>query len=273
MLDSGLPLNRKERYYTGTVLPMIVASDGFAHLHRFLSLCDLDVGEFGGHGRDGEQRVQLFTEYSFVESRYTEADVRRFPDAPADNDTPDVVLLGEDWLLAVEAKMFHTPSITALNAQVARQKVIVDYLAKTLRLSPERVRHVPLLPAPLASDGARGAGGDLGERAGGVPRRGTALLGRRAGRRPGQAQRSSGEGSVVRREPRRAARRRGHPLRPAERLPALHLHGTAGRAARWALAQDLEDGSWRTRKYEVRYEPLVARNWFAITDFLARLPQ
>ncbi len=133
---------------------MIVGSDGFAHLHRFLSLCDVDVGEFGGHGRDGEQRVQLFTEYSFVESRYTEADVHRFPDAPPDNDTPDVVLLGEDWLLAVEAKMFHAPSITALNAQVARQKVILDYLARTLRLPPERVRHVLLLPALLASDGA-----------------------------------------------------------------------------------------------------------------------
>ncbi len=43
------------------------------------------------------------------------------------------------------------------------------------------------------------------------------------------------------------------------------LHGTA-------LAQDVADGSWRTSKYEVRYEPLVARNWFAISDFVIRLP-
>ncbi len=35
--STGLPLNRKEQYYTATVLPMIVASDGFAYLHRFLA--------------------------------------------------------------------------------------------------------------------------------------------------------------------------------------------------------------------------------------------
>ncbi len=93
-------------------------------------------------------------EYSFVESRFTRSDVRRFPGAPSDNDTPDVVLFGGDWLLAVEAKMFHAPSVTALNAQVARQKVIIDYLAGTLRLPPERVRHVLLLPARLPSEGA-----------------------------------------------------------------------------------------------------------------------
>src|SRR6185312_6165083 len=39
MFDSSLPLNRKERFYTGTVLPMLIASDGFMHLNRFLRLC------------------------------------------------------------------------------------------------------------------------------------------------------------------------------------------------------------------------------------------
>jgi len=39
-----LPVNRKERYYTGTVLPALIASDGLLHLPRFLRLCGLDVG-------------------------------------------------------------------------------------------------------------------------------------------------------------------------------------------------------------------------------------
>ena len=34
---AGLPLNRKERFYTGTVLPQIIASADFTHMHRFLS--------------------------------------------------------------------------------------------------------------------------------------------------------------------------------------------------------------------------------------------
>ena len=38
----GLPFNRKERYFTGTVLPFIVASDGFAHFDRFLRMCGVE---------------------------------------------------------------------------------------------------------------------------------------------------------------------------------------------------------------------------------------
>ncbi len=273
VLDRGLPLNRKERYYTGTVLPMLVASDGFAHLHRFLRLCDLDVGEFGDHGREGGQRLQFFTEYSFVESRFSEVDVRRFPNAPGDNDTPDVVLLGEDWLLAVEAKMFHAPSVAALNEQVARQKVIVDYLAATLRLPPGRVRHVLLLPGGLSAVGAtvpvvtwesvlreyRTVGpaywvavleGALA-RYGDLAAKGLSFGDNRDGVLAGEAIRQGHhDGSL---DFTYMGRQGG-------------LHGAA-------LGQDLAEGSWRRRKYEVRYEPLAARNWFAITDFLARLPE
>ncbi len=271
-LDRGLPLNRKERYYTGTVLPMIVASDGAAHLHRFLRLCGLDVGRFGDHGRDGRQRLQFFTEYSFVESRFSEADVRRFPNAPSDNDTPDVVLLGEDWLLAVEAKMFHAPSVAALNAQVARQKVIVDYLAATLRLPPDRVRHVLLLPGGLSADGAAvpvvtwesvlreyrtvGPAYWVAVLDGALARyrdlvaRGLSFGENRDGLLAGEA--------IL----------QGH----QDRSLRFACMGRQGGLHGAALAQDLADGTWRTRKYEVRYEPLAARNWFAITDFVARLP-
>jgi hypothetical protein len=37
------------------------------------------------------------------------------------------------------------------------------------------------------------------------------------------------------------------------------------------LATDLITGNWRTRRYEVRREPLPGRdNWFAIAEFIAR---
>ncbi|HEY0696968.1 MAG TPA: hypothetical protein VGD43_04080 [Micromonospora sp.] len=46
LLDRTLPLNRKERYYTGTVLPAILCCDNFAHFSRISGLLatgDLDV--------------------------------------------------------------------------------------------------------------------------------------------------------------------------------------------------------------------------------------
>ncbi|CAN5821140.1 hypothetical protein BH24ACT5_BH24ACT5_30930 [soil metagenome] len=69
--DERLPLNRKERYYTGTVLPMIVAADGFAHLHRFLHLSGLRVDPAWVTPLVGGQDIQFFTEYGFAESVFT----------------------------------------------------------------------------------------------------------------------------------------------------------------------------------------------------------
>jgi len=132
VLETGLPLNRKERYYTGTVLPMIVAGDGFAHLHRLLALCGLPLPELCGHPLEGPHQIEFFTEYNFVESRYTLTDKERFPDAPHDADTPDLVIVGPDWLLCIEAKVFHNPPTAALNEQIGRQKVLVDYWTRTL---------------------------------------------------------------------------------------------------------------------------------------------
>ena len=45
------------------------------------------------------------------------------------------MLAGPDWLLAVEAKMFHDPDSQALNAQLARQRVVIDYIAGALKHS------------------------------------------------------------------------------------------------------------------------------------------
>lgn len=85
--DERLPLNRKERYYTGTVLPMIVAADGFAHLHRFLHLSGLRVNPAGANPLVGGQDIQFFTEYGFAESVFTARDKERFGGHPVEHDT------------------------------------------------------------------------------------------------------------------------------------------------------------------------------------------
>jgi hypothetical protein len=34
----------------------------------------------------------------------------RFPDAPSSHDTPDLMFVGSDWMVAVEAQKFHDPT-------------------------------------------------------------------------------------------------------------------------------------------------------------------
>ena len=141
-----LPMNRKEQYFTGTVLPMVVASDGFAYLDRFLDLCGMPVHVQPGRG--GDQDIQFFTEYGFAESVFTRDDLLRWPDL-AGKVTPDVVLTGPDWLLAVEAKMYHNPNAAALSRQMRDQRLIVRAWRERLGLPEEQVRHVLLLPRRL----------------------------------------------------------------------------------------------------------------------------
>jgi hypothetical protein len=265
-----LPLNRKEQYYTATVLPLIIASDGFAHIHRFFDLCGLpDVGPFGN--REREPGFQFFTEYNFAESvRLSDAD--RFPDAPTSHDTPDLMFVGKDWMLAVEAKMFHDPSPEALNAQLARQRVIIDYLATALKIPAERVRHVFLLPAGLAAEGLDApvvtwenvvaTYREVG------PTYWVSLLANALDRYDDLKSVSA-----------RRGQNKDADLTGAQILDSYQA-GTAtftymGRNRGLdgpELADDIATGAWRTHTYEVRTQPFDARNWFPISAFIAKLP-
>ena len=140
----GLPLNRKERYYTGTVLPGIVACDDFGHLDRLLACCglaDMEVGDLAA--------LQFFTEYNFAESVFTTADDASFADRPRISDTPDLVVKGPDWLLTIEAKMFHNPTAADLTHQYEQQAKLVTYWRSKFSIAEPRSRHVLLLPEQL----------------------------------------------------------------------------------------------------------------------------
>lgn len=271
LLARRLPLNRKERYYTGTVLPMIVGSDHLLHLPRFLRRCGLDIDLTAelDHGSDGEQPIEFFTEYSFAESLFTDADKARFPGAPTDADTPDAVIVGADWLLAVEAKMFHNPTAAALNRQVRRQRVILDYLARTLRLPADRVAHVLLLPEKLAPASALDAPvvtweQVLGDYEAVAPAYWLGVLREALDRYEDLVSRRSAFGVNA------DAKMTGADI------VAAHAEGTLeftymGRAEGIdgePLRCDIDSGAWRTRQYEVRVEPLEQKNWFPIPKFI-----
>src|SRR3990170_5849501 len=133
LLAVGVPLNRKERFFTGTVFPQIVCADGGAHFERFLHL--LGLGDLPVSWALETTNIQFFTEYSLVESIFTEEDKVRFPDPPAEKFTPDIVILitGESpRLIALEAKMYDRPSRAELQLQMQRQSTLLQYLASCL---------------------------------------------------------------------------------------------------------------------------------------------
>ncbi|WP_437282120.1 hypothetical protein WME90_16615 [Sorangium sp. So ce375] len=152
LADTGLPFNRKERYFTGTVLPMLVCADNFAHFGRLTELVGL--GRIDVDARPTSADVQFFTEYSFVESVVGEAKAR-FPGAPVKKDTPDVLIHvagPRRALIAIEAKMYDRPTTAALNEQLAAQAELVRYIAGRLGVDSASIAHVALLPAALASE-------------------------------------------------------------------------------------------------------------------------
>ena len=271
-----LPLNRKERYYTGTVLPMIIADNGFAHLHRFTDLCGVDVGDLqdpNSHPLEGTQDIQFFTEYGFGESVFTEEDRARLSDRPIERDTPDVVLMGPDWLVAVEAKMYHRPTRESLNSQLHKQRILVDYWARRFDLGPDRVAHVLLLPEELAHDrqdlDARViTWQDVAQRYSAVgPAYWLGVLNTALERYDDLA------------SPEPTFRRNSDELLTGEEIVEAHAEGTlvhtwmgrSGGKNGKLLAGDISTGAWRDRFYEVRHETLPGNpNWFLISEFITK---
>lgn len=270
--EHGLPVNRKERYYTGTVLPAIITEGHCRELPRFLAMCGLPGVDLPGE-LDQPPGVQILTEYSFAESRFTERDREHFKTPPLAADTPDVVLIGSDWMVVVEAKMFHRPSAGKLNEQIAAQRPLVQYWAEQLAIDPTRVRHVLLLPAELA--------GELQSLAAPVitwqdvckqyelvgPAYWIAVLEDALARYGDLRSVTTGYDDD---------RMIGADL--AEQwldgsLPFAYVGVKDGPNGKW-FATAVATGIWRSQVYQVRYDPLPEnKNWFPVETFIQRLTE
>jgi len=147
LMRTELPINRKERFFTGTVFPMLVCRDNFKHFKLFTSLIE---GFDDMHEITSLWDIQFFTEYSLAESIVTRADRDRFRDPPRAKDTPDIVVLltkRPKTLLSIEAKMYDVPDAHHLKTQMDNQREHIEYLRHTLRI--ERVCQLALLPLEL----------------------------------------------------------------------------------------------------------------------------
>lgn len=151
-MENELPLNRKERFYTGTVFPMIVCRDNFRFFSQLTSLID-GFEEQPIITNPEQANIQFFTEYSLVESIYgSRRAEERFRAPPKSKDTPDIVILiqgKKKILIALEAKMYDTPNTEALNKQMWRQTEILCFIHD--RLGVDHVYHYALLPEQLSS--------------------------------------------------------------------------------------------------------------------------
>ena len=277
LFGERLPINRKERYYTGTVLPMIVASDGFKHFGRFLALCG--VPEVAVEADPTSSNIQFFTEYGFKESLVDGAE-KRFRD-PGGRDTPDLVVYVESQpslLLGVEAKVFHRPSIADLREQLQRQAQLLSVMADGvgtrpsvhqvallpagLRM-PERIDETPVLTWERVADTFRDV----------APPYWIGVLDE-ALRRYNRLASQPGSGDTY--------RQNCDAVIIGQEIYARHRRGDT--TYTWMgrnrglygpeIQGDLRTGKWRTREYEVRYDPLEGnRNWFPIVDFIRLVEQ
>ena len=149
MLTSGLPMNRKEVFFTATVLPGIVCCKDFGRFDAFLHVLSFD--SIAVDGRPETANIQFFTEYSLRDSAAPKSVKERFPVTARGNERPDLMILidqpAKRSLIAIEAKMFSTVNPNGLMSQMeAQRKNILNPLGDYLKADAV---HFALLPKKL----------------------------------------------------------------------------------------------------------------------------
>lgn len=270
-----LPFNRKERFFTATVLPAIVTCDNFAHFDRFLDLCGVQevLGEPDAHVAQSiaDDSLQFYTEYSFPDSVFTDEHEALFPLAQLYPDTPDIVVRAPGWLLAVEAKLYSRPNRGALETQLVKQRALVTYWGERLIGSPT-VQQVALLPAAVAAkipdlSVKVVTWEDIADRYRDVAPQYWIKMLDKANAYDGISSGTSKNGHGFRTGSEIADMAAGNALVNA----AFTTMGRAGGLEGVKLAGDIGSGGWRDQPYQVRGEGIPNSNWFTIDAFVARL--
>ena len=147
--NNELPFNRKERFYTGTVLPALLFHKGLSNFYTFLRQIKgfpLEINEAAT-----KDYFLFYTEYNLKESA-GERSVGRKIYAPT-NETPDVVieiLKPVKVFIIIEAKMFENTTTTKVSNQIKRQeKYVGEVLQNEFKLQTNQIFHIALVPKKL----------------------------------------------------------------------------------------------------------------------------
>ena len=148
-LKKELPLNRKECFYTGTVLPELLFHKGLNNFYAFLRLIE-GFPKTVGQATTGDNFI-FYTEYNLKESA-REQNIWPEKETPT-GETPDLVieiLEPEKILVVVEGKMFAKVTEEELFTQMASQeRAVIRILKKQCGFKDHWVFHLALLPRAL----------------------------------------------------------------------------------------------------------------------------
>ena len=271
LFDRRLPINRKERYYTGTVLPMIVASDGFKHFGKFLELCGTPRG-VALEADPASSNIQFFTEYGFKESLKDGAE-ERF-DAPDGPHAPDLVVYIEgapSLLLGIEAKVFSQPSEADVREQLRVQRRLLSIMRDGVA-SQTGIYQVVLLPRGLGMpnpiDGVSVLTWEtVADSFRDVAHPYWIEVLDEALRRYGGLVSTTGGGQYS------DAKVLGRDVWEDHKGRRKYSWmGRQGGLSGPELQNDISTGGWKTQRYEVRHHPLYYnRNWFPIAEFIKKI--
>ncbi len=142
-----LPLNRKERFYTATILPSIICHQNFQYINLFFKLIKRFPQNLTIQPDSFQNNIQFLTEYSLKETANFSG--RKFVNLPSTKDTPDLVILitkPELFLIVIEAKMFSSSTIDKFKEQIEAQKKIIECIQINLEIKNENIFHLGLVP-------------------------------------------------------------------------------------------------------------------------------
>jgi hypothetical protein len=146
---SELPINRKEKFYTGTVLPALLFHNGFSNLYHFLREINNFQDDEINEQKTGDKFL-FYTEYNLKQSAGKKKNVGR--EIPTEtNDTPDIVIEmlsnPKRVFVIIEAKMFRNIYQSSLSSQMSKQKTaVIEPLKKAFQLKDNHIFHIALVP-------------------------------------------------------------------------------------------------------------------------------
>lgn len=292
LFSTGLPVSREERFYTATVLPALISRDDFSGFEVFRDAVVAAATSSGlqvpslaasvANSSGSSTNVQLMAEFDLWKALTDPAAKARFPEAPAIRAVPDLAIFvygKSPVLIAVEAKMFHYCSAKNLSKQMGEQQVLMEYvsgqIAGTLRAPLEFVQ-IALLPAarlessayaefpyPIVTwEGLRDA-----YSGGGVSHYWARVLDFALSRWESLASRPSAFGEHA------DDKWPGHRIFAAAASGALiyPVVGRRGGLSGKEFAADVASGAWKSREYELAFDPALANsaNWFTVEEFVA----
>jgi hypothetical protein len=150
MLRDELPLNRKERFYTGTVLPALLFNNGLSNFFRFLrGIPGLPetINE-----KDTRNDFLFYTEYNLKESAGPKSAGAKIETQT--RDTPDVLIEilspKPRVFIIIEAKMFENLTQDRFTLQMkAQRRAVIEPLKATFGVGEEQIFHLALVPREL----------------------------------------------------------------------------------------------------------------------------